>query len=164
MTYKYSMIPTLFIALFMLFGMGLNSVIDIRIDPLYLMIMSISMAFLSMIIPIGKFLSAVLLGMCIQAESDSMKIVGTKGHAIRMKAIAKGRIQEISKKSTVTQCIIEGYIDTPQLPRIEHCRILLRFTGSGLALKEGMNIQVQGIATKQEYTIYLNSERDSYSS
>ena len=150
MTYKYSMIPTLFIALFMLFGMGLNSVIDIRIDPLYLMIMSISMAFLSMIIPIGKFLSAVLLGMCIQAESDSMKIVGTKGHAIRMKAIAKGRIQEISKKSTVTQCIIEGYIDTPQLPRIEHCRILLRFTGSGLALKEGMNIQVQGIASNPE--------------
>jgi len=150
MTFKYSMIPTLFIALFMLFGMGLNSVIDIRIDPLYLMIMSISMAFLSMIVPIGKLFSAVLLGMCIQAESDSMKIIGTEGHAIRMKAIAKGRIQEISKKSTFTRCIIEGYIDTPQLPRIEHCRILLRFTGSGLVLKEGMNIQVQGIASNPE--------------
>lgn len=150
MTFKYSMIPTLFIVLFMLVGMGLNSMLDIHIDPVYLMIMSISMAFLSIIVPIGKFLSAVLLGMCIQAESNSMKIVGTKGHAIRMKAIAKGRIQEISKKSTVTQCIIEGYIDTPQLPRIEHCRILLRFTGLRLALKEGMNIQVQGIASNPQ--------------
>lgn len=134
----------------MLLGMGLNSMIDIRIDSIYLLIMSIFMAFLSMFLPIGKFLSTLLLGMCIHAESDSMKVIGTKGHAIRMKAIAKGRIQEISEKSNFTQCIIEGYIDTPQLPRIEHCRILLRFTGSRLALKEGMNIQVRGIASNPD--------------
>lgn len=108
------------------------------------------MAFLSMFLPIGKFLSTLLLGMSIHAESDSMKVIGTKGHAIRMKAIAKGRIQEISEKSNFTQCIIEGYIDTPHLPRIEHCRILLRFTGSRLALKEGMNIQVRGIASNPD--------------
>ena len=124
--------------------------IDIRIDSIYLLIMSIFMAFLSMFLPIGKFLSTLLLGMCIHAESDSMKVNGTKGHAIRMKAIAKGRIQEISEKSNFTQCIIEGYIDTPQLPRIEHCRILLRITGSRLALKEGMNIQVRGIASNPD--------------
>jgi ComEC/Rec2-related protein len=134
----------------MLLGMGLNSMLDIRIDSVYLLIMSIFMAFLSMFLPIGKFLSTLLLGMCIQAESDSMKVIGTKGHAIRMKAIAKGRIQEISEKSNFTQCIIEGYIDTPHLPRIEHCRILLRFTGSRLALKEGMNIQVRGIASNPD--------------
>ena len=134
----------------MLLGMGLNSMLDIRIDSMYLLIMSIFMAFLSMFLPIGKFLSTLLLGMCIHAESDSMKVIGTKGHAIRMKAIAKGRIQEISEKSNFTQCIIEGYIDTPQLPRIEHCRILLRFTGSRLALKEGMNIQVRGIASNPD--------------
>lgn len=134
----------------MLLGMGLNSMIDIRIDSIYLLIMSIFMAFLSMFLPIGKFLSTLLLGMCIHAESDSMKVIGTKGHAIRMKAIAKGRILEISEKSNFTQCIIEGYIDTPQLPRIEHCRILLRFTGSRLALKEGMNIQVRGIASNPD--------------
>jgi len=134
----------------MLLGMGLNSMLDIRIDSIYLLIMSILMAFLSMFLPIGKFLSPLLLGMCIHAESDSMKVIGTKGHAIRMKAIAKGRIQEISEKSNFTQCIIEGYIDTPQLPRIEHCRILLRFTGSRLALKEGMNIQVRGIASNPD--------------
>jgi ComEC/Rec2-related protein len=144
------MIPTLFIVLFMLLGMGLNSMIDIRIDSIYLLIMSIFMAFLSMFLPIGKFLSTLLLGMCIHAESDSMKVIGTKGHAIRMKAIAKGRIQEISEKSNFTQCIIEGYIDTPQLPRIVHSRILLRFTGSRLALKEGMNIQVRGIASNPD--------------
>jgi ComEC/Rec2-related protein len=144
------MIPTLFIVLFMLLGMGLNSMLDIRIDSIYLLIMSILMAFLSMFLPIGKFLSPLLLGMCIHAESESMKVIGTKGHAIRMKAIAKGRIQEISEKSNFTQCIIEGYIDTPQLPRIEHCRILLRFTGSRLALKEGMNIQVRGIASNPD--------------
>lgn len=134
----------------MLLGMGLNSMLDIRIDSIYLLIMSILMAFLSMFLPIGKFLSPLLLGMCIHAESESMKVIGTKGHAIRMKAIAKGRIQEISEKSNFTQCIIEGYIDTPQLPRIEHCRILLRFTGSRLALKEGMNIQVRGIASNPD--------------
>jgi ComEC/Rec2-related protein len=134
----------------MLLGMGLNSMLDIRIDSVYLLIMSIFMAFLSMFLPIGKFLSTLLLGMSIHAESDSMKVIGTKGHAIRMKAIAKGRIQEISEKSNFTQCIIEGYIDTPQLPRIEHCRILLRFTGSRLALKEGMNIQVRGIASNPD--------------
>ena len=134
----------------MLLGMGLNSMIDIRIDSIYLLIMSIFMAFLSMFLPIGKFLSTLLLGMCIHAESDSMKVIGTKGHAIRMKAIAKGRIQEISEKSNFTQCIIEGYIDTPQLPRIVHSRILLRFTGSRLALKEGMNIQVRGIASNPD--------------
>ena len=134
----------------MLLGMGLNSMIDIRIDSMYLLIMSIFMAFLSMFLPIGKFLSTLLLGMCIHAESDSMKVIGTKGHAIRMKAIAKGRIQEISEKSNFAQCIIEGYIDTPQLPRIEHCRILLRITGSRLALKEGMNIQVRGIASNPD--------------
>ena len=134
----------------MLLGMGLNSILDIRIDSMYLLIMSILMAFLSMFFPIGKFLSTLLLGMCIHAESDSMKVIGTNGHAIRMKAIAKGRIQEISEKSNFTQCIIEGYIDTPQLPRIEHCRILLRFTGLRLALKEGMNIQVQGIASNPD--------------
>jgi ComEC/Rec2-related protein len=144
------MIPTLFIVLFMLLGMGLNSMIDIRIDSIYLLIMSIFMAFLSMFLPIGKFLSTLLLGMCIHAESDSMKVIGTKGHAIRMKAIAKGRIQEISEKSNFTQCIIEGYIDTPQLPRIVHSRILLRFTGSRLALKEGMNIQVRGITSNPD--------------
>ncbi len=152
MTFKYSMIPTLFIVLFMLQGMGLNSMIDIRIDSVYLLIMSIFMAFLSMFLPIGKFPSTLLLGMCIHAESDSMKVNGTKGHAIRMKAIAKGRIQEISEKSNFTQCIIEGYIDTPQLPRIEHCRILLRITGSRSALKEGMNIQVRGIASNPDKT------------
>ena len=124
--------------------------IDIRIDSIYLLIMSIFMAFLSMFFPIGKFPSTLLLGMCIHAESDSMKVIGTKGHAIRMKAIAKGRIQEISEKSNFAQCIIEGYIDTPHLPRIEHCRILLRFTGSRLALKEGMNIQVRGIASNPD--------------
>ena len=124
--------------------------IDIRIDSMYLLIMSIFMAFLSMFLPIGKFLSTLLLGMCIHAESDSMKLIGTKGHAIRMKAIAKGRIQEISEKNNFTQCIIEGYIDTPQLPRIEHCRILLRFTGLRLALKEGINIQVRGIASNPD--------------
>lgn len=134
----------------MLLGMGLNSMIDIRIDSIYLLIMSIFMAFLSMFLPIGKFLSTLLLGMCIHAESDSMKVIGTKGHAIRMKAIAKGRIQEISEKSNFTQCIIEGYIDTPQLPRIVHSRILLRFTGSRLALKEGMNIQVRGITSNPD--------------
>lgn len=134
----------------MLLGMGLNSMLDIRIDSMYLLIMSIFMAFLSMFLPIGKYLSTLLLGMCIHAESDSMKVIGTKGHAIRMKAIAKGRILEISEKSNFTQCIIEGYIDTPQLPRIEHCRILLRFTGSRLALKEGMNIQVRGIASNPD--------------
>ena len=134
----------------MLLGMGLNSMIDIRIDSIYLLIMSIFMAFLSMFLPIGKFPSTLLLGMCIHAESDSMKVIGTKGHAIRMKAIAKGRIQEISEKSNFTQCIIEGYIDTPQLPRIVHSRILLRFTGSRLALKEGMNIQVRGIASNPD--------------
>ncbi len=134
----------------MLLGMGLNSMIDIRIDSIYLLIMSIFMALLSMFLPIGKFLSTLLLGMSIHAESDSMKVIGTKGHAIRMKAIAKGRIQEISEKSNFTQCIIEGYIDTPQLPRIEHCRILLRFTGSRLPLKEGMNIQVRGIASNPD--------------
>lgn len=150
MIFKYSMIPTLFIMLFMLLGMGLNSMLDIRIDSMYLLIMSIFMAFLSMFLPIGKFLSTLLLGMCIHAESDSLKIIGTKGHAIRMKAIAKGIILEISEKSNFTQCIIEGYIDTPQLPRIEHCRILLRFIGSRLALKEGMNIQVQGIASNPD--------------
>jgi ComEC/Rec2-related protein len=144
------MIPTLFIVLFMLLGMGLNSMIDIRIDSIYLLIMSIFMAFLSMFLPIGKFLSTLLLGMCIHAESDSMKVIGTKGHAIRMKAIAKGRIQELSEKSNFTQCIIEGYIDTPQLPRIVHSRILLRFTGSRLALKEGMNIQVRGITSNPD--------------
>jgi len=144
------MIPTLFIVLLMLLGMGLNSMIDIRIDSIYLLIMSIFMAFLSMFLPIGKFLSTLLLGMSIHAESDSMKVIGTKGHAIRMKAIAKGRIQEISEKSNFTQCIIEGYIDTPQLPRIVHSRILLRFTGSRLALKEGMNIQVRGIASNPD--------------
>ena len=152
MTFKYSMIPTLFIVLFMLQGMGLNSMLDIRIDSVYLLIMSIFMAFLSMFLPIGKFPSTLLLGMCIHAESDSMKVNGTKGHAIRMKAIAKGRIQEISEKSNFTQCIIEGYIDTPQLPRIEHCRILLRITGSRSALKEGMNIQVRGIASNPDKT------------
>jgi len=136
----------------MLQGMGLNSMIDIRIDSVYLLIMSIFMAFLSMFLPIGKFPSTLLLGMCIHAESDSMKVNGTKGHAIRMKAIAKGRIQEISEKSNFTQCIIEGYIDTPQLPRIEHCRILLRITGSRSALKEGMNIQVRGIASNPDKT------------
>jgi len=134
----------------MLLGMGLNSMIDIRIDSIYLLIMSIFMALLSMFLPIGKFLSTLLLGMSIHAESDSMKVIGTKGHAIRMKAIAKGRIQELSEKSNFTQCIIEGYIDTPQLPRIEHCRILLRFTGSRLPLKEGMNIQVRGIASNPD--------------
>jgi ComEC/Rec2-related protein len=134
----------------MLLGMGLNSMLDIRIDSVYLLIMSIFMAFLSMFLPIGKFLSTLLLGMCIHAESDSMKVIGTKGHAIRMKAIAKGRIQEISEKNNFTQCIIEGYIDTPQLPRIEHCRILLRFTGLRLALKEGINIQVRGIASNPD--------------
>ena len=136
----------------MLQGMGLNSMLDIRIDSVYLLIMSIFMAFLSMFLPIGKFPSTLLLGMCIHAESDSMKVNGTKGHAIRMKAIAKGRIQEISEKSNFTQCIIEGYIDTPQLPRIEHCRILLRITGSRSALKEGMNIQVRGIASNPDKT------------
>ncbi|MFN4917656.1 MAG: ComEC/Rec2 family competence protein [Ignavibacteria bacterium] len=146
------MIPTLFIVLFMLQGMGLNSMLDIRIDSVYLLIMSIFMAFLSMFLPIGKFPSTLLLGMCIHAESDSMKVNGTKGHAIRTKAIAKGRIQEISEKSNFTQCIIEGYIDTPQLPRIEHCRILLRITGSRSALKEGMNIQVRGIASNPDKT------------
>ena len=150
MTFTYSMIPTLFIVLFILLGMSIHSILDIRIDSVYCIIMSIFMAFLSIILPIGKFLSAVLLGMCIHAESDSMKIMGTKGHAIRFKAIAKGRIQEISEKSNFIQCIIEGYIDTPQLPRIEHCRILLRFTGSQLALKEGMEIQVRGIASNPE--------------
>jgi ComEC/Rec2-related protein len=134
----------------MLLGMGLNSMLDIRIDSVYLLIMSIFMAFLSMFLPIGKFLSTLLLGMSIHAESDSMKVIGTKGHAIRMKAIAKGRIQEISEKSNFTQCIIEGYIDTPQLPRIEHCRILLRFTSSPMPLKEGMNIQVRGIASNPD--------------
>jgi ComEC/Rec2-related protein len=134
----------------MLLGMGLNSMLDIRIDSVYLLIMSIFMAFLSMFLPIGKFLSTLLLGMSIHAESDSMKVIGTKGHAIRMKAIAKGRIQEISEKSNFTQCIIEGYIDTPQLPRIEHCRILLRFTSSPMALKDGMNIQVRGIASNPD--------------
>ena len=59
MTYKYSMIPTLFIALFMLFGMGLNSVIDIRIDPLYLMIMSISMALGGVLGPRCGFLNGL---------------------------------------------------------------------------------------------------------
>jgi ComEC/Rec2-related protein len=134
----------------MLLGIGLNSMLDIRIDSVYLLIMSIFMAFLSMFLPIGKFLSTLLLGMSIHAESDSMKVIGTKGHAIRMKAIAKGRIQEISEKSNFTQCIIEGYIDTPQLPRIEHCRILLRFTSSPMVLKEGMNIQVRGIASNPD--------------
>jgi ComEC/Rec2-related protein len=108
------------------------------------------MAFLSIILPIGKILSAILLGMCIHAEADSMNIIGVKGHAIRFKAIAKGRIQEISEKNNFTQCIIKGYLDTPQLPRIEHCRILLRFTGSRLALKEGMEIQVRGIASNPD--------------
>jgi hypothetical protein len=108
------------------------------------------MAFLSIILPIGKILSAILLGMCIHAEADSMNIIGVKGHAVRFKAIAKGRIQEISEKNNFTQCIIKGYLDTPQLPRIEHCRILLRFTGSRLALKEGMEIQVRGIASNPD--------------
>jgi len=147
MTFKYTMIPTLFIVLFMLLGITIHSILDIRIDSIYLIIMSIFMAFLSIILPIGKILSAILLGMCIHAEADSMNIIGVKGHAVRFKAIAKGRIQEISEKNNFTQCIIKGYLDTPQLPRIEHCRILLRFTGSRLALKEGMEIQVRGIAS-----------------
>ena len=131
----------------MLLGITIHSILDIRIDSIYLIIMSIFMAFLSIIFPIGKILSAILLGMCIHAEADSMNIIGVKGHAVRFKAIAKGRIQEISEKNNFTQCIIKGYLDTPQLPRIEHCRILLRFTGSRLALKEGMEIQVRGIAS-----------------
>lgn len=134
----------------MLLGITIHSILDIRIDSIYLIIMSIFMAFLSIIFPIGKILSAILLGMCIHAEADSMNIIGVKGHAVRFKAIAKGRIQEISEKSNFTQCIIKGYLDTPQLPRIEHCRILLRFTGSRLALKEGMEIQVRGIASNPD--------------
>jgi ComEC/Rec2-related protein len=134
----------------MLLGISIHSILDIRIDSVYLIIMSIFMAFLSIILPIGKILSAILLGMCIHAEADSMNIIGVKGHAIRFKAIAKGRIQEISEKNNFTQCIIKGYLDTPQLPRIEHCRILLRFTGSRLALKEGMEIQVRGIASNPD--------------
>lgn len=134
----------------MLLGISIHSILDIRIDSVYLIIMSIFMAFLSIILPIGKILSAILLGMCIHAEADSMNIIGVKGHAIRFKAIAKGRIQEISEKNNFTQCIIKGYLDTPQLPRIEHCRILLHFTGSGLALKEGMEIQVRGIASNPD--------------
>jgi ComEC/Rec2-related protein len=134
----------------MLLGISIHSILDIRIDSVYLIIMSIFMAFLSIILPIGKILSAILLGMCIHAEADSMNIIGVKGHAIRFKAIAKGRIQEISEKNNFTLCIIKGYLDTPQLPRIEHCRILLRFTGSRLALKEGMEIQVRGIASNPD--------------
>lgn len=134
----------------MLLGISIHSILDIRIDSVYLIIMSIFMAFLSIIFPIGKILSAILLGMCIHAEADSMNIIGVKGHTVRFKAIAKGRIQEISEKSNFTQCIIKGYLDTPQLPRIEHCRILLRFTGSRLALKEGMEIQVRGIASNPD--------------
>ena len=134
----------------MLLGITIHSILDIRIDSIYLIIMSIFMAFLSIILPIGKILSAILLGMCIHAEADSMNIIGVKGHAVRFKAIAKGRIQEISEKNNFTQCIIKGYLDTPQLPRIEHCRILLRFTGSRLALKEGMEIQVRGIASNPD--------------
>ena len=133
--------------LFLGMGIVFNAMLDIQLHAIILMIGSLIFALLSYRLPIGKVLSAFLLGMCIHAETKHMQILGKQGYNLSMKCIAKGMIVESMKKNDYTQCIIRGYIDTPELPRIEHCRILLRIHTSQKILKDGMHIQVQGIAS-----------------
>lgn len=131
----------------MLFGIALNSILDIHVDALYLIVISLIMLLLSRFASFGKFLSAVFLGMCIHTESESMKTMSSHGKALHMKSIVNGIVKEVSHKDHSTQCVLEGNIDTPQWSRIEHCRILLRIYNSKIPLSEGMYIQARGIAS-----------------
>lgn len=145
-------------------GMGIlfNAMLDIQLQAWILMICSLIFAVLSYHIPIGKTLSSFLLGMCIQSEAEQMQICGKKGFNLSMKGFAKGVIVETIEKNGHTQCIIQGYIDTPELPRIERSRILLRIQQSNKHLKEGMHIQAIGIASNPrdaEYNEEFNQLR-----
>lgn len=128
-------------------GMMFHAMLDIQLHALLLITSSLLFAIFAIRFPIGKSISAFLFGMCIHTEARQMQIVGMEGYNLSMKGIAKGKIVEMMKKKDYMQCIIHGYIDTPELPRIEHCRILLSIQTSKAFLKEGMVIQAQGIAS-----------------
>ena len=147
MTFTYSQIPTLFIIAFMLIGIAVNGILNIHIDAWYLIAISFVMLFITYHYSAGKFLSAIFLGMCIQAEHESQKTCSMHGRVIRMKAIANGIIVEVSQRKDQTQCVLEGYIDTPLFQRIEHCKVSIRIYNSKILLKEGMHVQVSGIAS-----------------
>jgi ComEC/Rec2-related protein len=131
----------------MLIGIAVNGILNIHIDAWYLIAISFVMLFITYHYSAGKFLSAIFLGMCIQAESESTKTFSMHGRAIRMKAIVNGILLEVSQRQHHAQCVLEGYIDTPQFQRIEHCRVFIHIYDSKIILKEGMHVQVRGIAS-----------------
>ena len=145
--------------LFLGMGIVFNSILDIQLHGWILMTCSLIFFIIAIYFPTGKVLSAFFLGMCIQSEAEQMQICGQRGHNVSMKGIAKGVIVEMMKNDGFTQCIMQGYIDTPELPRIENSRILLRIQKSKKNLKEGMRIQVQGIASNPR-DAELNGEFD----
>ncbi|MBM4173785.1 MAG: ComEC family competence protein [Ignavibacteria bacterium] len=137
--------PTLWISLFIIFGMLFHTLLDEQIDASMLMLACCLSLIACCIHTAFKTLSSFLLGMMIFAETETINPAMHYPLSVRMKGVIKGRIMEAySKHDSSHVCIIKGYVDTPEIPRIEDCRIHVRIRGTIKPLP-GMIVQCNGV-------------------
>ena len=153
---QYSMIPSFYVIIALTIGISIQGLIDYHIDSSILIALSLACLTLLRMVPQSKLIAGILLGMFIAQEADNLTAQGVKGHAIRMRGFMNGEIIDVRNNGNSITCIIEGYIDTPQLPRIEHCRINVKITGKTKPYTKGMTIIARGVVSQPKSADFSN--------
>ncbi|MFM8839920.1 MAG: ComEC/Rec2 family competence protein [bacterium] len=138
-----SKIPSFWIVVFMMLGASIYVIMDITPDAFTLLIASCCFLLGCSLHAANKVMSSMLFGMFIMAEVGCLQPKIPHKHTVRMKGIVNGRVVEHHKASKVQTVIIKGYIDTPQLPRLEKCIILVTIHGNELVIQPGMFLYIQ---------------------
>ena len=142
----FSQIPTLWIIVFMIIGLMFHLILDFRIEAHILLLSALFSLIACYFRSSFKVLSAFILGMFILAEILAVQPPFHHTLHISMRGVIKGCIEESRFINDSTQlCIVKGYVDTPELPRIEDCRIQTIIHEKQLVLHPGMIIQCQSI-------------------
>lgn len=140
-------IPTLWLSVFIMIGTLFHSLLDGKVDAIILIIACFISFIACTIHTMFKAITSFLLGMMIYAEVESVNPMMQHTLSVRMKGVVKGRIIEAnSKNDTSHVCIIKGYVDTPEIPRIEDCRMHVLINGKAKPVP-GMIVQCNGVIT-----------------
>ncbi len=142
----FSQIPSLWIALFIILGAFVESSLKIRIDAILLCCASIASLTGCLAHHSFKTVCAFFIGMFIVSELEALYPPSQHTLHVSMRCIIKGRVEESRSINDSSQiCIVKGYIDAQELPRIENCIIQVFIHGKQSALHPGMLIQCQSI-------------------
>lgn len=139
--------PTLWISVFIIFGILFHSLCNEQFDASMLMVACCLSLIACCIHTAFKTISSFLLGMMIFSEAETINPSMEHPLSVRMKGVIKGRIIEAySKNDSSHVCIIKGYADTPEIPRIEDCRMHVRIREK-IKPFPGMIVQCNGLIT-----------------